>query len=456
VQDPTGGANIYDARLVEADFRDATLAGVSLNRSDLDGAKFGGATWRGVEASTTTFRGADLSGLKGDAANLYFADFSDADLDGAPFSAEALEWATLCRTAMANGRREDRDCREEVDPGPKPVDNRKVEVGASLDRAPGEATVHATVTWNAAVLDSMSAGDIRVLAIDGRSGVPTTLATESIPADLPASTTLEATITERDKLAALGRGNRVVVTATQHPPLARGALTSGSYVTVDTVQPGPGRGRVGSRDCSGLTLGPTPPGVAGYSFCDLAGATLTQAALSGPMRDADLTGAQLDGAGLNDIVFDGSALGGADLEGAKATGVSLIATVAPHLHLPETSVRGAKLGAADLDEADFEGATLSDTTLATSSLRRAVFSAATFDKVDLAYARLAGAQLDEVEARSTESRRSSLFLADLTGATLAGSHWPDDESGQRPWRWATLCGTTLPTKDIDGNRDCPR
>ena len=91
-------------------------------------------------------------------------------------------------------------------------------------------------------------------------------------------------------------GNRVVLTATQHPPLPdrRRAQTNGSYVTVDTLQVGPGRGRVGSRDCSDLLLSVRPAAGATYDFCDLAGAVLTQATLAGPMREADLTGADLD------------------------------------------------------------------------------------------------------------------------------------------------------------------
>src|SRR6202042_2320999 len=122
-----------------------------------------------------------------------------------------------------------------------------------------------------------------------------------IPTGLPATTSYNATITDPKLLSALNRGNRVVLTATQHPPLPSRAsdMPTSTYVTVRTLQPGPGRGRVGSHDCSNMVLGPTSPGPAGYDFCDLPGAVLTQAALSGPMRDADLSGADLTNAGLN-------------------------------------------------------------------------------------------------------------------------------------------------------------
>ena len=100
------------------------------------------------------------------------------------------------------------------------------------------------------------------------------------------------------------------------------------------------------------------------------------------------------------------------------------------------------------------------TTFAASSLRRAKFSDATFDKVDLGYARLSDAKLDRVDAVSSDprrARRSSLFLADLTDATLAGSEWDDDEAGDRPWQWATLCNTVMPADAVvSGDRDCPR
>jgi uncharacterized protein YjbI with pentapeptide repeats len=300
------------------------------------------------------------------------------------------------------------------------------------------------------------------VGIDGSTGLPTTVGSVSIPRGLATTTTFDAVITEPRLLSAMNRGNRVVLTATQHPPLPGRSsdLTTGSYVTVRTLQAGPGRGRVGSRDCSDLVLSPKSPGPAGYDFCDLPGAVLTQAALSGPMREADLTGAELGDAGLNAIVFDGAAMGAAVATGADFNGVSMIDTFAPRLTMPKTLIRGGQLRAASLDNADFKGATISDTTFAATSLRRATFSDATFDKVDLAYTRLAKARLDRVGAVSPDphrGRRSSLFLADLTGATLKGSEWDDDEAGDRPWQWATLCDTLLPAgAAVSGDRDCPR
>jgi uncharacterized protein YjbI with pentapeptide repeats len=455
------GANVYDARLTDANFAGAVLKGVSFNHSRLDGADFKGATWASVEANTASLRGADLGGLKASGSTVYLADFSEAKLGGAALTPVDLEWAILCHTQMPDGKTvEDRDCRSPVDPGPKPAPGRKVAVAGALERSGGGATIKATVTWSAAGIKSgMTAGDVRAVAIDGQTGVATRLGSLTIAGGLPATSSFEAKVTDPERLAALAPGNRVVVTATQHPPLPRGGQTNGSYVTVATVQAGPGRGRVGSRDCSDLLLGVPPPVAGGYNFCDLAGAVLTRAKLSGTIREADLSGAALDGAELKGAIFDGGALGGADMTGAELESVSLIGASAPGLTLPKTSLRESQWRGANLDGANFSGDTIADTTFAASSLRRANFAGATLGKVDLAYTGLSGARLDGVDAAVIDRgrpRRSSLFLADLTGATLAGSKWNDDESDERPWTWATLCETTLPAgATASGNRDCP-
>jgi uncharacterized protein YjbI with pentapeptide repeats len=335
-----------------------------------------------------------------------------------------------------------------------------VAVDGALEREKDGATIKATVKWSAGgIASGMTAGDVRAVAIDGKTGLPTKLGSLSIAGGLPGTSSFEAKV-DPDKLAALDRGNRVVVTATQHPPLPRSGQTNGSFVTVATLQPGPGRGRVGSRDCSDLTLGVPAPVPGGYNFCDLAGAVLTKAKLSGSIRDADLSGAVLTGADLTGAELDASALGGVDLTGAELANVSLVGASAPRLTMPKTALRGSVWRATNLDDANFAGDTIADSIFAASSLTRATFTNATLGKVDLAYTGLEGAKLDGVDAAGSDRgrpRRSSLFLADLTGATLAGSKWNDDESGERPWTWATLCDTVLPADaTVSGNRDCPR
>jgi uncharacterized protein YjbI with pentapeptide repeats len=466
VSDPkegVGGGNFYDTNLTDADFHGAVFAGVSMNHADLDGADFGDARWATVEAGTASFRGANLTGLTTTGiTRIPWTDFTGADLKGAGLTATDLEWSTLCRTQMPGGRPdplEDRDCRVKQEERPQPASDPAVVVKASLERGKDEVTVKGEVTWDGGESGWLSVGDLRLVAIDGRTDLPTPIAAETID-PVPAASPYEVKITDPKLLAAIGPGDRIVLTATQHPslPESKSTRTKGSYVAVDTLQPGPGRGRVGSRDCSGTLLKPNPGVGETYDFCDLAGAVLTQAGISGFMREADLTGADLGNADLGGLTLSGSALGGAVMSGAELGGMTMIAATAPRLVVRKTRLDGAQWRSDVLDEANFEASVISQTIFATSSLRRAVFSEAGFVHDDFALTNLAGAKLDGVDAgRPDEENPNSLFLANLTGATLADSTWADDEEGNRPWQWATLCDTKMPPgAEESGDRDCPR
>ena len=468
VSDPregTGGGNFFDANLSGANFHDAVLNGVSLNHADLDAANFVDATWTSVDASTASFRYADLRDLRnpsGAISRVPFADFSGADLRGAALTPLDLTWAYLCNTAMPDSssadQREDRDCKAKEEKRPEPAADPAVVVDGTLDRGHGEATVRATIHWDGGDAARLLVGDLRLVAVDGKTDVPTPLASQTIKG-VPATSSYVVTITKDALLDAMRPGNRVVLTATQRPPLpeSKAARTRGSYVAVDTLQVGPGRGRVGSRDCSGLPLTSEPePGTA-YAFCDLVGAVLPQASLAGPIQDVDLTGADLANAGLGGVTFDGSAMGGATVSGAELGGASLIAVTAPRLNARKTRIDSVQLRADDLDDANFEASVIGESTFAASTLRRANFHEADFLHDDLALTNLAGARLDGVDAGSPDDENpNSLFLADLTGATLADSTWADDEEGNRPWTWATLCRTAMPPGVDGGDRDCPR
>jgi uncharacterized protein YjbI with pentapeptide repeats len=467
VSDPrkgTGGGNFFDANLSGANFHDATLNGVSLNHADLDGSDFGDAIWTAVDASTASFRDADLRDLRNPdqaISRVPFADFTGADLRGAALTPLDLTWAYLCRTAMPDGSaeaREDRDCKSKDERRPDPAADPAVVVEGTLYRGKGEATVKATIHWDRGDAGRLSVGDLRLLAVDAKTDVPTPLGSQTIRG-VPATSTYEVTITKEALLDAMRPGNRVVLTATQRPPPpeAKTARTKGSYVAVDTLQVGPGRGRVGSRDCSGLPLTSEPEAGTSYAFCDLVGAVLPQASLAGPMQDVDLTGADLTNASLGGVTFDGSAMGGATVSGAELGGASLIAVKAPRLNARKTRIDNVQLRADDLDDANFEASVIGETTFAASTLRRANFHEADFLHDDLALTDLAGARLDGVDAGMPEDENpNSLFLADLSGATLADSTWADDEEGNRPWTWATLCRTAMPPGVDGGDRDCPR
>jgi uncharacterized protein YjbI with pentapeptide repeats len=460
----TGGGNFFDTNLAGANFHDAVLNGVSLNHADLDGSDFGDAVWTSVDASTASFRDADLRDLRNPnqaISRVPFADFTGADLRGAALTPLDLTWAYLCRTAMPDGSaeaREDRDCKAKEEKRPEPAADPAVVVDGSLKRGEGEATVRATIHWDAGETARLSVGDLRLVAVDGKTDVPTPLASQTIKG-VPATSTYEVTISNGALLEAMRHGNRVVLTATQHPPLpeSKTARTKRSYVAVDTLQVGPGRGRVGSRDCSGLPLTSEPEAGVSYAFCDLVGAVLPQASLAGPMQDVDLTGADLTNANLGGVTFDGAAMGGATVSGAELGGASLIAVTAPRLNARKTRIDSVQLRADDLDDANFEASVIGESTFAASTLRRANFHEADFVHVDLGLTNLAGAHLDGVDAGSPgQDNPNSLFLDDLTGATLADSTWADDEEGNRPWTWATLCRTAMPPGVDGGDRDCPR
>jgi uncharacterized protein YjbI with pentapeptide repeats len=464
----TAGANLFDARLTGADFRDAVLNGVSFGESRLDVADFRGSRWNAVEAVGTDFASADLRNVISQSPALDFADLTNARLRGATFLTTDLTWSLLCRTTMPDAAMDadaDRDCRSRVDPGPKPVADPLVTVDGTLRRARnGAVTITGTVGWNAAGRSAggvgLTAGDIRVVAVDALTGTTTSIATVALRS-LPATSHFTRTIRDPAALVALRRGNRVVLTASQHPLRtdADPSPTTASYVTVDTLQAGPGRGRVGSRDCSDVPISPGGGGALGYVFCDLVGAVLAHAELAGTlMIDADLSGADLRYAQVMGVRLDGAALGSVTAGHSRFSNVFMVQAFARGLSLPDSTITDGQMRAATLDGADFTGSRIASTTFATTSLRRSRFTGATFDGVDLGYARLALSQLDHVIAYATPTSRlrpNSLFMADLTGATLEGHDWQVDEDGNIPWAWSTLCGTTMPPGTVE-NRDCPR
>ena len=465
-------ADIYQADLSGADLRRTQFNGVSFERAVLDGAKLQGATWGGVHADAASFRRADATGASlGLGSSFPFADFTDATLTGTDLSDLQLQWATLCHTALPKGSASppDRDCRGAVEadplafPDPDPGQTSPyVAIGpATITPDGGPRTIHAVVTWNAASRSAagygMDAGDVRVLAIDQRTGLPTPIATVSIARGLPTATPVDLTVSATDdpaRYAAMRAGNRIVLTATQHAPTPRpGRFTARSYVTVSTLQKGPGRGQIGKYDCSHVAL-VTGARASGQDYCDLAGAALGNAALGERfMRRADLTGALLDQSSVIAVTLDGSTLAGVSAQGAAWSNVGLFMADAPSLDLSHSGVHGSRLLAADLTGLRFAGGQMDDSALAGAPLRGAVFTGSTLDHPDLAYTDLRGGRLDGV----TATNHPSLFLSDLTSATLAGSSWTVDESGELPWTWATLCQTTMPEGAlIGGDRDCPR
>lgn len=457
------GADMFAADLSGADLRDTTFLGVSISQARLDRASLQGARWESI-GDGASLRRADLTGANLGASTVAWADFTDATLAGSSLTDLQLEWTWLCRTALPAGSQADgsRDC-----PLPAEVTRQPVSVpdqespfvvvdDGTLSGGPGPRTMHARITWDveSASAFGMSSGTVRVLAVDAASGVPTLISSASTD-DVTDPLAFDLTVADRARLSAMRRGSRIVLTATQHQPRARGdRKTVRTYVTVAVLQPGRGLGRVGGLDCSRVAI--TADSARALDFCDLSGAMLDTAALNGrSMREANLTGVTAQNARLVALSWAGSRLAGLEAPAAQLVNISMFDALAPSVDLSRSSVAGSPLFPRTLDGSDFTGATMSDSPLATASLRRTVFTDAQLIHPDLAFTDLSRARLDGVDASTSNP---SLFLADLTGADLTGSAWNVDESGQHPAQWATLCGTKVPDGrfGIDGDRDCPR
>ena len=458
------GADIFHADVRHADFSNARLNNVSFGRSRLDHAKFVNATWGqdgkvgdAAEAESASFRNADLSGLTAYGALLGFADLTGATLRNATLVSTELDDTVQCRTTLPGGDASDRDCPIASDDGPDVLRPLVVVGGARLIRSnrPGRSIrITANVTWQR--LGDLTDGHVLAVAIDRRTRRTTRLfSIERAPA--AATTSVDETITDATLILAARRGNRVVLTATQHAPEPDSGTTARSLVTPATLQPGPGRGRIGSEDCSGRFL------VAAFlaTSCYLPGAYLAHMDLS----DVNFVRANLDGAVLRAANLHAAQMGGAEMGSVDASASSWDEVIMPQAIAPELDLSGAnvygRLRAKTLADATFSSATITSTTFAGTPMRGAKFDDALFTGssstgVDLAYTDLRGADLGVYRVDSP----ASLFMADLTNASLKGrAVWPPDSSGANPpWQWATLCHTTLPDafRNVVDNRDCPR
>jgi len=454
------GANLFHASLGGADFSQSTLNNVSISRARLDNkSDFHGSTWgfdgdvgMAMVAEEASLRGADLRGVVAFGTRFGLADLTDAKLNGATFQPVELALATLCHTQTDLGEI-NTGCPDQ--PPPKPV-TPLVTVNGSLDRAGGRVTIEGTVRWNdlGRRTYEMTAGDVRVVAVDADTGRARQIFRRKVRAIGDTTPVPRQVITDARTLRWLRAGNRVVLTATQHQPTNRPDPSRRSYVTVDQLQAGPGRGQVGKVDCADR---PVIAGTASLAHCDLAGAALVHAELSGaPMTMADLSGAILTRANLTGVVLDGAAMGSVIARRATLWDVRMAQVTAPGIKLAGAKIQGF-LRAATLEGASFRDARLFSTTFAGTPMRGATFRGAVFDGqrdsgVDLAYTDLRRADL----AVQAVNAPTSLFMADLTHATLKGpATWPPDTSGQIPWTWAVQCDTTLPSGEVL-DRDCPR
>jgi uncharacterized protein YjbI with pentapeptide repeats len=450
-------SNFFDTDLTDARFARSKFIGTSLGRSRLHGANFSGAEITGAFMRVADLQDANLRGATLSGDDLYFANFTNAKLRGAKMDASqaALMWTILCRTELPNGKLENRDCPQSG--GRRPVKS-LVTVDAVLSRGPSSATINALVHWNGGAIDgnNMRIGDVRAVAVDSKTGLPTVLKATSDELSSTNPTSQFTVVVTGKQLDALRPGNRIVVTVTQRPPHpdpaeASDQKTERSYVTVDQLQAGPGLGRVGGVDCSDRPI--TPGAGPKLQFCDLVGASLADGDLSGDdLRMADLTGADLEAASLEGTKLDGGRLAGVEASRAGLRTASLLAVFAPALQVRTSLISNVNFYGSTLTGSSFTGSRiLNGTSFLTALLGgRASLADTELTRVDLAYTILTGGDLSGAKAT-----RTSLFLADLGNATLRGSSWGRDEEGRNPPQSAWLCRTTMPDGTVS-HRDCPR
>jgi uncharacterized protein YjbI with pentapeptide repeats len=316
----------------------------------------------------------------------------------------------------------------------------------ALTHTPPGVTISATIGWNAGGVGAgLTVGNIRVLAIDVTTHLPTLIDSEDETVTGAPQQYKSPLITDPTKLAAMATGNRVVVTATQHKPLGL-AFSTPYYVTVDSLQPGPSRGPVGSVDCSDRPIQAGPS----FQRCDLTGAVLTQAALPNTnLQHADLSGADLSRANVSTDNMAGAWLGGANLTNTHSSNVSLLNAVAPGLNISGTSTLNSdNFSHAQLQGSNFSGASMSGTTFFTARMTGASLVGTVLNGGDEFTATdLQGAEMQSM----TIDAGSEFFLAELQNANLTGAKVANLDQLKRQ---AIFCNTTMPDGTTIDNDDC--
>jgi hypothetical protein len=125
------------------------------------------------------------------------------------------------------------------------------------------------------------------------------------------------------------------------------------------------------------------------------------------LRYADLTGANLYCANLQDAYLTGANLHGADLSFSNLTNATL---------------QGADLSLADLMHTDLGFADLTGANLIRANLSNANLSGADFTGADLSYVMLSNANLSYVRLSNANLRYANLINADLSYAILIGAN----------------------------------
>ncbi|MEX1363549.1 MAG: pentapeptide repeat-containing protein [Nannocystaceae bacterium] len=179
---------------------------------------------------------------------------------------------------------------------------------------------------------------------------------------------------------------------------------------------------------------------------DARGARLSEAMLRDcDLRDCDLRGASLRGTDVSGSTLDGARLTAADLRGATLDGTDLRRIdAAGGLRANEAELVGATLSDAVLEDASFDGATITDSDFDRARLDRAHASHAVIHGSRFVDASASGLGL--VQAAIASSRFDG--GADLRGAVLTQARVVSTSFAGADLRGATLVGATLTDVDL--------
>jgi uncharacterized protein YjbI with pentapeptide repeats len=184
---------------------------------------------------------------------------------------------------------------------------------------------------------------------------------------------------------------------------------------------------------------------------DLRGATLNRAFMQQAQLDgAQLQGARLDGAQLQGARLNGAQLQGASLNRAQFQGASLNRAQLQGAWLNRAQLQGASLEEAQLQgaflrEAQLQGASLSWARMQGAMLYGAQLQGASLIEAQLQGASLAEAQLQGAFLREAQLQGASLSWARMQGAMLYGAQL------QGAWLGgAVLQGASLPAAQLQG------
>ena len=178
------------------------------------------------------------------------------------------------------------------------------------------------------------------------------------------------------------------------------------------------------------------------------------------MEAADLRGAQLQLAWLDDANMGGARLQGANLEGAQLPAAHMVGTHLEGASLQSALLRGADLTFAKLTSASLIGAELQGASLAASELQGALLisahlegselSGAHLEGADLSGAHLEGANLVSAQLKGAAMRQTHLQGAFLKQANLEGASLTNADLEAADLAMANLHGAKLKKTQLQG------